>query len=1445
MHTSGVTRDTTTAPPPYPHDDDEAPTWPSQPSSRVSSLDSGRRPASGPYSPVPDVSDEEEEGDDDDGRGGGYARVPVTAAAAAAAAVRESQSQGQSQRLSWMSDDFQSGDDGATGWGRQQRQQQGQQQRDSATTLGSGGGGRGDDDGVDDAEREEEKKKKNDALCEMARLSTDGGDDDAARANQPPKWMPFHLRRPFLVGFAVVWVLMIVALEVLYFVSERDGGIATVDEGLHYLWTYGPTFVLTMAAALWGQVEHSAKGIMPWTLMSRGPTVAEHGLLLNYLTSSMAGSMVRSLRRGHFAVSIGILGSLVVRLLIIFSTGLLSLEYRSVTNAKDFVFQDSPNFAKVVDYTSFSSEQFRPLSNGVNFWAILDYNLSYPHGATSKYALQSFAPSDGGDYINVTADVQVFEASLENCETFNFSYDTGGSSNTFGISWHKGVPERYWSTFEPWCYTDHSTYGTSSSVADGLLNEFMNLTQHVVRCTNSSNSLPVEEREDRVLITLDAWVSQDQSASSGIMCEPKYSLTRRTVTNVTGSTGIEDGLNVSAEVKERLDLGARPFNITRNILYSVGGEHADGIFDIQANAWYTLLNTTEPQSSLQAFSNTSLVVELSQRVFPGFAAYTIKKDFMDPSDETANGTVVFTQNRLCVQELSLRLMEALLGLLTLLSIALCFLSPGVFHRDPRSVGAHALILARSPGLIKLLSGYGASSKQALKSRLAGHTALFPQRASPEDAAITVAPQDGTRCEAECPDELEQRRWWHPMPATWWFRSSLVAAAMGIIIALEALLQASEKNDGLGDVRLDGYQKYAWTFIPTVVMAGIGLAFSMADSTARTLHPFQLLGKGQASFGELLYDPAGQVSLVAVGRAAWKRHFALLAMMLTGLLAPLLTIVTSGLYTAEPVPGVRNVTLTLHDWFDVQNRSVNIINTVDGDDGEAWTVFQLLEFSNLSYPQWTHGEYAFSSFGLDVDDSSKSSSSSSSNNNTTTTTTVADGMTIRARLPAVRANLNCSLLHYYENRNFTYADIPGGDSFIPIDPPAGCRTPPYSSNATRRQIWLTPDPAIDADGTLDRARRGEDGGAFVARLEDDYATVSLAWEDAYVGSASTSTSVGLCGDGRQHVFYGVGASGPDRLWEDFALFHCAPYVEALFVAANLSLPGLDLVVLDDSDGDPPVVPDEDSTAFLSASASATAFANADFDTFAAALVNGSVGGIGGVAHFSSLVGRANVGRAKQALESLYAVYGAQRLHFNYRRALDVDGSVPAFAPAAANESSEAGSSANAPGTMERFVGGGGGSAVLTDRTRLRLKQSAVSTRILEALVAAMALCLVVAAVLERRGGAAAAAVVFSSEASASSSSRLGGWSGGGGGRVVPKDPGSLAAKMSLFADEEVWRREVPVGAERWGDGEVVRKGVFQGCVFGLGWWGASGEDGTGGKGRFGVDVVGRADPRGST
>lgn len=51
-----------------------------------------------------------------------------------------------------------------------------------------------------------------------------------------------YLHRLSLGGLVLLFILLVVALEILNFLSHRDRGFVTATEGVHYLWRYGPTF---------------------------------------------------------------------------------------------------------------------------------------------------------------------------------------------------------------------------------------------------------------------------------------------------------------------------------------------------------------------------------------------------------------------------------------------------------------------------------------------------------------------------------------------------------------------------------------------------------------------------------------------------------------------------------------------------------------------------------------------------------------------------------------------------------------------------------------------------------------------------------------------------------------------------------------------------------------------------------------------------------------------------------------------------------------------------------------------------------------------------------------------------------------------------------------------------------------------------------------------------
>jgi hypothetical protein len=64
---------------------------------------------------------------------------------------------------------------------------------------------------------------------------------DTGKAGSKSFWQPFYLQQTTLPGFFCLWVVTIVALQLLYSYSQRHHGLGTSEPSKHYLWTYGPT----------------------------------------------------------------------------------------------------------------------------------------------------------------------------------------------------------------------------------------------------------------------------------------------------------------------------------------------------------------------------------------------------------------------------------------------------------------------------------------------------------------------------------------------------------------------------------------------------------------------------------------------------------------------------------------------------------------------------------------------------------------------------------------------------------------------------------------------------------------------------------------------------------------------------------------------------------------------------------------------------------------------------------------------------------------------------------------------------------------------------------------------------------------------------------------------------------------------------------------------------
>lgn len=108
------------------------------------------------------------------------------------------------------------------------------------------------------------------------------------------------------------------------------------------------------------------------------------GLTLNYLTSPTVAALYKSLRAGHFPVVLGILGTLVLKLMVIFSTGLLTAKDQVMTSQIEFLALDKFNLYKT------PSNPTSPLSYLRTLLAIRSNSLPYPSSTTPDFTTQPF-----------------------------------------------------------------------------------------------------------------------------------------------------------------------------------------------------------------------------------------------------------------------------------------------------------------------------------------------------------------------------------------------------------------------------------------------------------------------------------------------------------------------------------------------------------------------------------------------------------------------------------------------------------------------------------------------------------------------------------------------------------------------------------------------------------------------------------------------------------------------------------------------------------------------------------------------------------------------------------------------------------------------------------------------------------------------------------------------
>jgi hypothetical protein len=125
--------------------------------------------------------------------------------------------------------------------------------------------------------------------------------------------------------------------------------------------------------------------MQPWIELARGPQPASKNLLLDYISSNPVLAFIRSIKNRHWPVTAALLGSILLKIVIVLSTGLFVPRFSNlplstrIEMVEQFQFQSFN--ASTVDATTAS------LLTGVQL-----KQVDYPFGTSAEYVAERFRP---------------------------------------------------------------------------------------------------------------------------------------------------------------------------------------------------------------------------------------------------------------------------------------------------------------------------------------------------------------------------------------------------------------------------------------------------------------------------------------------------------------------------------------------------------------------------------------------------------------------------------------------------------------------------------------------------------------------------------------------------------------------------------------------------------------------------------------------------------------------------------------------------------------------------------------------------------------------------------------------------------------------------------------------------------------------------------------------
>lgn len=161
---------------------------------------------------------------------------------------------------------------------------------------------------------------------------------------EDPKWLPYALRLPWLLGLILFKVLVVVVVSVLHYESYKHNGLATDSgsPGLYFAWRFMPTLVAVSYVTMLMIVLDAVKHTEPFARMVRvGGATVESSISRKpgAWWTAFIDSFPRKQNGGHFSIAMLLAATIYILGLFVvspFSSALLQIKEVSISAATPF-----------------------------------------------------------------------------------------------------------------------------------------------------------------------------------------------------------------------------------------------------------------------------------------------------------------------------------------------------------------------------------------------------------------------------------------------------------------------------------------------------------------------------------------------------------------------------------------------------------------------------------------------------------------------------------------------------------------------------------------------------------------------------------------------------------------------------------------------------------------------------------------------------------------------------------------------------------------------------------------------------------------------------------------------------------------------------------------------------------------------------------------------------